>query len=65
MSKNILEINEIKTKKESEFTKRQLLTSKKYQHQTDLLNAILEDRSYTIDEVDKLINDFMKKKVNN
>lgn len=61
--KNILEIDEIKTKKESKFTKRQLLNSKKYQHQTDLLNAILEsDKSYSISEVDKLIKDFMKKK---
>ena len=63
MSKNILEVNEIKTKKEPKFSKRQLLNSKKYQHQTDLLNAILEnDKSYSLSEVDKLINEFMKKK---
>ena len=61
--KNILEIDEIKTKKEPTFFKRQLLNSKKYQHQKDLLNVILKnDKSYTIAEVDKLINDFMKKK---
>lgn len=63
MSKNILDVNEINTKKKPTFSKRQLLNSKKYQHQTDLLNAILEtDKSYSLSEVDKLINDFMKKK---
>jgi arginine repressor len=66
MSKNILDVNEINTKKKPIFSKRQLLNSKKYQHQKDLLNAILEnDKSYSLSEVDKLINDFMKKKVNN
>lgn len=64
MSKNILEVNEINTKKKPTFSKRQLLNSKKYQHQTDLLNAILEnDKSYSISEVDKLINDFRNRKV--
>jgi hypothetical protein len=64
--KTILDVHEIETKPKTTkpvFTKRQLLNSKKYQHQTDLLNAILEnDKSYSLSEVDKLINDFMKKK---
>jgi len=65
MSKqNILDVKEIKTKEKPKFTKRQLLNSKKYQHQTDLLNAILEnDKSYSISEVEKLIDEFMKEKV--
>lgn len=64
MSKqNILDVKEIKTKEKPKFTKRQLLNSKKYQHQTDLLNAILEnDKYYSLSEVDKLIKDFMTKK---
>lgn len=65
MSKeNILDVKEIKTKEKPKFTKRQLLKSKKYQHQKDLLNAILEnDKSYGTSEVDKLIDNFMKEKV--
>ncbi len=46
------------------FTKSQLLKSKKYIHQTDVLNVILEDdKNYTIKEVEKLIDGFMKKEV--
>jgi hypothetical protein len=62
--KNILEINEINTKTEPKFSKHQLLKSKKYQHQVDALNLLLkDDNQYTIKEVDKLINDFLKRKV--
>ena len=46
------------------FTKTQLLKSKKYVHQTDVLNVILEDgKNYTIKAVDTLIDGFMKKEV--
>lgn len=46
------------------FTKSQILKSKKYIHQTDLLNVILEEgKNYTIREVEKLIDGFMKKEV--
>lgn len=46
------------------FTKAQLLKSKKYIHQTDVINVILEeDKNYTIKEVEKLIDGFMKKEV--
>ncbi len=49
---------------EVSFTKSQLLKSKKYVHQTDVLNVILEeDKNYTIKEVEKLIDGFMKKEV--
>lgn len=49
---------------EVSFTKSQLLKSKKYIHQTDVLNVILEeDKNYTIKEVEKLIDGFMKKEV--
>jgi len=62
--KNILEIDEIKTKKEPKFTKEQLIKSKMYRHQIDILKVVLEeDKTYSISETDKLINDFLKRKV--
>lgn len=64
--KNILEIDEIKTKKEPKFTKEQLIKSKMYRHQIDVLKVVLEeDKTYSISETDKLINDFLKRKVKN
>ena len=54
-----------KLKKEDEakemlvFTKESLLNSKKYMFQKDLLNILLENnREYTLEEVDKKINEF-------
>lgn len=62
--KNILEIDEIKTKKEPKFTKEQLIKSKMYRHQIDILKIVLEEnKTYSIPETDKLINDFLKRKV--
>ena len=47
------------------FSKQQLVSSKKYAFQRDVLNALLKDgRVYTFDEVDQQLNDFMKGKVN-
>ena len=64
--KNILEIDEIKTKKEPKFTKEQLIKSKMYRHQIDILKVVLEEnKTYSIPETDKLINDFLKRKVKN
>ncbi len=64
--KNILEIDEIKTKKEPKFTKEQLIKSKMYRHQIDVLKVVLEEnKTYSIPETDKLINDFLKRKVKN
>ena len=41
------------------FTKESLLNSKKYMFQKDLLNILLKDgKEYTLDEVDKKINEF-------
>ena len=46
------------------FTKHQLLKSKKYANRTDLLSVLLQqDKRYTLKEVDKVVNDFMKGKV--
>lgn len=50
---------------ELKFTKTQIVDSKKYKIRKDLVNALLdEDKLYSFDEVDKLINKFMKSKVN-
>lgn len=43
------------------FTKKQLLTSKKYKDKPDLINAFLKDDiEYSFDEVDKIIEGFYK-----
>lgn len=47
------------------FAKSQLLKSTKYQNRRDLVNALLDDnKKYTIEEVDTLIDEFMKGQVN-
>ena len=46
------------------YTKEQILISKKYENRRDVLGALLEDKKYTFEEVDSLINKFMKGKVN-
>lgn len=44
----------------SKFTKKVILTFDKYSKRKDLLQVLLKDnKSYTIEEVDKIINDFM------
>lgn len=46
------------------FTKEQILNSKKYIHLKDLVSILLIDsKTYTLVEVDKLIQDFKKGKV--
>lgn len=46
------------------FTKEKLLKFKRYRNRIDLLNALLDDtRAYTFEEVDALIDNFMKGKV--
>ncbi len=50
-------------KTENKFTKSQVLTSKKFTNK-DLINAILEDdKTYTLKEVETIINDYLKRKV--
>lgn len=45
------------------FTKAHVLTFKKYRGRRDLLSVLLEDgKEYTMDQVDSLINEFMKPK---
>jgi hypothetical protein len=43
------------------FTKEQLAASKRYANRRDVISALLEDgKSYTLQEVDTLIENFMK-----
>lgn len=52
-------------KQENLFTKEQLLASNKYANRRDALDAILDDNGvYTIEQVDSLLEKFMKGKVN-
>jgi len=50
------------TKTEATFTKPQILAAKKYSDRRDLLAVLLiDDKPYTLTEVDKLIDEFLKK----
>lgn len=52
------------TKQEVLFTKEQILASKKYLNRRDVLVAILSDnKSYTLEQVNSLLEKFMKGKV--
>ena len=56
---NTTNLNELK------FTKSQIVNSKKYSIRRDLINAVLDENIlYSLDEVDNLINKFLKKEVN-
>lgn len=49
---------------EVKFTKEQILKSKKYIEKRDLINALLNDEeSYSLQEVDEMIDKFMKEGV--
>jgi len=46
------------------FTKGQIASSRMYQHNRDVVNVVLkDDQTYTLVEVDELIENFMKEKV--
>lgn len=46
------------------FSKEQILASARYRNRRDLVAALLDDRKeYTIEEVEEVINGFMKGKV--
>lgn len=49
---------------EDKFSKEQIVKSKRFRNNIDLLNAILkENRQYTLKEVEEIIKNFMKGKV--
>lgn len=59
------ETKKVETKQETVFTKEQILVSKKYADKRDVCNAIIpDDFNGTLNEVDILIDKFMKGKVN-
>lgn len=50
---------------QTEFNKQQILASKRYANKRDLVDALLiDDQKYTLETVDKLLDKFMKGKVN-
>lgn len=50
---------------ETKYTKNQFLQSKRYKNQVDVLNCVLkDDESYSTAQVEKLLDEFMKGKVN-
>lgn len=50
--------------KEPTFTKEQVINSKTYIRYKDLLNSVLDkNKEYTIQEIDDIINKFLKGKV--
>jgi len=52
------------TKKENQYTKRQIIESDKYKERRDLLGALLSDgKEYSLTQVDALIQNFLKGKV--
>ncbi|MHB8064781.1 MAG: hypothetical protein ACYDG2_19475 [Ruminiclostridium sp.] len=56
-------VNE-ETVKTSAFSKEQIISSKRYEGRKDLVQILLKNNQrYNFDEVDSLINEFMKGKV--
>ncbi len=54
-----------KTENENKFTKQELVRSNRFIDYVDVLTAILDkNKSYTIEETEKMIDKFMKGKVN-
>lgn len=54
----------VETKQEAQFTKEQILASKKYANRKDVCTAVIPDGFHgTLNEVDTLIDTFMKGKV--
>lgn len=52
-----------KTEKVSKFTKKQFVTSRKFAKHKDLVNVLLDDKkTYSIKEVEDVINNFLFKK---
>lgn len=54
----------VETKQESQFTKEQILASRKYADRKDVCNTVIPDDFHgTLNDVDILIDNFMKGKV--
>lgn len=57
------EENSKDNEKASKFKKEQILKSKKYENYADVLNVVLGESRYTVDEVDNLLKEFFNKEV--
>ena len=55
---------EIKKVTEDKLSKEQIVNSKTFINNRDLLNAVLEDKSYSKKEINKIIENYKKGKVN-
>ena len=55
---------EVKKITEEKYTKEQIVNSKTFINNRDLLNAILEDKSYSKKEINEIIENYKKGKVN-
>lgn len=55
---------EIKKAAEEKYTKEQIVNSKTFINNRDLLNAVLENKSYSKTEVNEIIKNYKKGKVN-
>lgn len=52
-------------KKKQTFVKAQIVSAKKYEDEVDIVNALLDEgKSYTLAEVDNIIDEFKKGRVN-
>lgn len=47
-------------KQEPAFSKAAILSFQKYANRRDLLSVLLEEKDYTLAEVDRLVRDFME-----
>ena len=54
---------EVKKITEEKYTKEQIVNSKTFINNRDLLNAILEDKSYSKKEINEIIENYKKGKV--
>ena len=64
MAKKAETETEITTPPVSKFTKQQILKAERYQERRDLLTVLLkDDAQYTHDDIQALIDDFMKGQV--
>ena len=55
---------EVKKITEEKYTKEQIVNSKTFINNRDLLNAVLENKSYSKKEVNEIIKNYKKGKVN-
>lgn len=57
-------LSKSKVEKEKKFSKEIIVPAKKYSDHCDLTNILLKDgQEYTLQEVNSLINEFLKRKV--